>query len=172
MRCAAPLLDPLAVVGRNRFDLNPARRRGLVSSDQRPMARNETPRQIAGVRPFRDITVCLLESVPTATQKGARAVTSASWKIRLFPDPLAFLSYMRPGRPEEASIAHGGSRMNGVNIGEPLGKVSPPASVLISLPPRQSAARSVLSGRDLISLSRESYIAHPNGFIQPDGGKT
>ena len=171
MRCGAPSLEALAAVGCNPFEAKRTRRHGRVSIRPTSHGAKRTPRQTGRVRPSRDITVCLLESAATAIQLSARAVTSnTGWKIRLFADPAAFLRYVKTDRPEVAIIAHRGSRMNGVKIAQRLREVSPSTSVIISLQPCQAAARSLLSGSNLISLIRERCIADRNGFVQPDGG--
>jgi hypothetical protein len=170
MRCGAPSLEALAAVGCNPFEAKRTRRHGRVSIRPTSHGAKRTPRQTGRVRPSRDITVCLLESAATAIQLSARAVRSAGWKIRPFTDPVAFLSYVKTDRPEVAIIAHRGSRMIGVKIAHRLRDVSPYSSVIMSLQPCLAAARSLLSGSNLISLIRERCIADRNGFVQPDGG--
>ena len=99
------------------------------------------------------VAICLLDDDPSILKATSRLLSSSGWKVELFTDPIAFLSYAQRHRPRVAVIDIWMPVMNGLQVQTRLRHLSPGTRVI------------VLTGKDDQVIRSKVISAGASGFF-------
>jgi len=104
------------------------------------------------------ITICVLDSDPSALRSTSELLSSAGWRVEPFIDRDTILDYAATHQPAAAIVNFGGSRAHGLDIAARLTAISPSTAIIISLKVHGGKAHNMLMGTELVNLIKKQCV--------------